>query len=303
MEVAVLQLFIDVMRKGTFAAAAREHDLDPSSVSRAISGLEEELGVRLFQRTTRKLSPTEAGINYFQKIEPLVQELGQAMEVVTDATGKPSGTVRVSSSVSFGLTCIVPHLSEFQKEYPDLTVDLQLSDAVVDIVAERFDLAIRLGRPADSTLIARKLMSTRYHVVASKKYRKSAPPLSCPKDLKEHNCLLFPLSSYRTRWRFRDAKKRVTEVPIGGKTVISSATALRECALQGMGVALLPHWIVEDDLKKGTLVDLFPQLQPTATDFETAAWLVYPSRQYVPLKLRVFIDWLKTRVERALQEE
>lgn len=296
MELAVLELFIDVVRHGSFAAAAREHNLDPSSVSRAISGLEDELGLRLFQRTTRKLSPTEAGMNYFARVEPLVQELQAVHEFTADATGAPRGTLRVSASFSFGHRCIVPHLASFQKKYPDLTVELHLSDAIVDLVADRFDLAVRLGRPTDSTLIAQRLMRTKYYVCASPGYLKNAPPLRDPKDLSRHNCLLFPLPGFRSSFRFRQKNGKELVVPITGKTIISSGSALEECAKRGMGVALLAGWLVEDDLKTGKLVDLFPRHQVTATDFETSAWLVYPSRAYVPLKVRAFIEFLKAEV-------
>lgn len=291
-----MELFIDVVRHGSFAAAAREHSLDPSSVSRAISGLEDELRLRLFQRTTRKLSPTEAGMDYFARVEPLVQELQAVHEFTADATGTPRGTLRVSASFSFGHRRIVPHLASFQAKYPDLTVELHLSDAIVDLVADRFDLAIRLGRPTDSSLIAQRLMKTKYYVCASREYLKHAPPIREPKDLSRHNCLLFPLPGFRSNWRFRRISGKETVVPIGGKTVISSASALEECAKRGMGVALLAGWLVEDELKKGSLIDLFPRHQVTATDFETSAWLVYPSRAYVPLKVRAFIEFLKSEV-------
>ncbi len=296
MELSVLELFIDVVRHGSFAAAAREHSLDPSSVSRAISGLEDELGQRLFQRTTRKLSPTEVGMDYFARVEPLVQEMRSAHELLADVSGSPRGTLRVTTSVSFGHTFVVPRLPCFQERYPELTVELHMSDAIVDIVAERFDLAIRLGRPVDSTLIAQRLMKTRYFVCASPKYLEKSPCMGSPSDLSSHNCLRFPIAGYRSSFRFRSKKGHVTEVAITGKSIISSASALKECTLNGMGVALLPDWLVSEDFKKGSLVNVFPDHQVTATDFETAAWLVYPSRAYVPLKVRAFIDFLKAEV-------
>lgn len=295
MELSVLQLFVDVMRHGSFAAAAREHDIDPSSVSRAISGLEDELGLRLFQRTTRKLSPTESGVLYCQRIEPLVREMQEAAQITADQTGRAQGTLRVSTTVSFGSTWIAPNLDKLQSQYPKLTIELLMNDAIVDLVADRIDLAVRLARPTDSSLIAQRLMRTSYRVCASPRYLESAPQHCHPEQLKNHSCLLFPLSGYRSRWRFKrevdgDALR---EVEISGRTLISSATALRDCSINGMGVALLPDWLVDTEIKKGTLVDLFPDYQVTATDFETAVWLVYPSRHYVPMKLRVFIEFLR----------
>ena len=289
----MLQTFVEVMRQGSFAAVARDRDIDPSSVSRTIASLEKELGVRLFQRTTRRLSPTEAGTAYFERIEPLVEEMQQAMDVAIDLAGKPKGTLRVTASVAFGQKCIVPMLPDFGAMYPDLTVDLLLTDAVVDLFAERVDLAIRLGLLADSTLIAQRLLRTHYRVCASPAYLQRCGHPQHPRDIERHNCLLFSLPGFRSRWIFRDSAGGMSELPVQGRTIISNAGALQQCAIAGMGLTLLPNWLIDDDLRAGTLVNVFPQYAVTATDFNTAAWLVYPSRNYVPLKVRVFIDFLK----------
>ncbi|MBE9014637.1 LysR family transcriptional regulator [Chroococcidiopsis sp. CCALA 051] len=296
MDFSVLQIFVEVMRQGSFAAVARDRNIDPSSVSRAIAGLEEELGIRLLQRTTRQLSPTEAGMAYFQRIEPLVEEMQQAIDIATDVTGQPKGTLRVTASVSFGLKCIVPLLSSFSVMYPDLTVDLLLTDAIVDLLAERIDVAVRLGPLADSTLIAQQLMRTRYSVCASPDYLKRWGQPQKLSDVEQHNCLLFPLAGFRSRWIFMDKNGDKSEIPVRGRVVISSAIALQQCAIAGMGLALLPHWLIDEDLNNGKLVNVFPDYQVTATDFNTAAWLIYPSRAYVPLKVRVFIDFLKKHI-------
>lgn len=293
MDVSTLQLFVEVMNQGSFAAVARDRNLDPSSVSRAIAGLEEELGIRLFQRTTRQLSPTEAGKTYFDRIEPLIEEIQQATDIATDVSGQPQGTLRVTAAASFGLKQIVPLLPKFQQLYADLTVDLLLTDAVVDLVAERIDVAVRLGLLADSTLIAQQLMRTHYTVCASPSYLQKSPPLQQPSDLTNHNCLLFPLAGFRSRWIFKDRSGELSEIPIRGQTITSSAIALQQCAIAGMGLALLPSWLVGADLQAGTLVNAFPDYAVTATDFNTAVWLVYPSRAYVPLKVRLFIEFLK----------
>lgn len=296
MDISVLQLFVEVMRQGSFAAVARERNLDPSSVSRAIASLEAELGIRLFQRTTRQLSPTEAGTTYFERVEPLVEEMQQAIDVAADVSGHPKGKLRITASVSFGLKCIVPLLPNFDALYPDLTVDLLLTDAVVDLLAERIDLAVRLGLLADSTLIAQQLMRTHYLVCASPDYLKRSGQLEKPMEVEQHNCLLFPLAGFRSRWIFKDQRGELSKISVYGRTLISSAIALQKCAIAGMGLALLPHWLVDKDLRAGTLVNVFPDYEVTATDFSTAAWLVYPTRAYVPLKVRVFIDFLKKSI-------
>lgn len=296
MDLTVLQLFIEVMRKGSFAAVARDRNVDPSSVSRAIARLEDDLGIRLLQRTTRRLVPTEAGAAYFGRIEPLLEEMQQAILVATDLSGQPQGSLRVTASVSFGQHCLVPLLPEFQAQYPDLTVDLLLSDAVVDVVAERMDLAIRLGRWQDSTLISQRLMRTHYAVCASPDYLRGYGQPQDPGDITGHNCLLFPLTVFQNRWIFKDQQGILSEVPVSGRTLISNAIALQQCALAGMGLALLPLWLIQADLAKGSLVQILSQYQVTATDFETAAWLIYPSRSYVPSKVQVLIQFLKTAI-------
>jgi DNA-binding transcriptional LysR family regulator len=299
MDMAALQLFVDVVKQGSFAAVARDRDLDPSSVSRTISSLEAELGVRLFQRTTRRLSPTEAGVTYFERIEPLLEELQQAIDITTDVSEQPQGILRVTASVSFGHHCIMPLLPEFAARYPDLTVDLWLTDAVVDLLANRIDVAVRLGILADSTLMAQRLIPTHYAACASPAYLQRTAALKRPQDLAQHNCLRFPLSGFRSRWLFKDPAGRVSEIPITGRVLISSAIALQHCAIAGMGVALLPNWLVAADLQAGKLVNVFPDYEVTATDFSTAAWLVYPSRSYVPLKVRVFMDFLMRKIGRS----
>lgn len=293
MDIAALELFVAVVRQGSFAAVARDRNVDPSSVSRAIASLETELGARLFQRTTRRLSPTEAGATYFARVAPLVEEIRQANAVVSDVSGRPTGTLRVTASVSFGLRCIVPLLPAFEQQYPALTVELVLTDAVVDLVAERIDVAVRLGLLPDSTLIAQRLMPVRYRVCASPEYLARVGLPESPSEIAQHNCLLFPLVGFRSRWLFRDEEGETSEVAVKGNVVISNAIALQQCAIAGMGLALLPHWLVDEEIKAGELVNVFPAYEITATDFNTAAWLVYPSRTYVPLKVKVFINGLK----------
>ena len=297
MDISALTLFIEVVRQGSFAAVARDRSLDPSSISRAIASLETELGVRLFQRTTRKLSLTEAGAIYLDRIEPLVDDLLQAGAIAKELTGQPKGTLRVTASVSFGLTCIVPLLPTFEARYPELTVELLLTDRVVDLLAERIDVAVRLGQLKDSTLIAQRLIPVSYRVCASPAYLKQHGHPRTPKEIEQHNCLVFPLSGFRSLWRLRDSAGAISEVRVNGNTVISNAIALQHCAVFGMGLALLPDWLVDTNIENKELVDLFAEYEATATDFNTAAWLVYPSRAYVPLKSRLLMDFLKQALD------
>lgn len=296
MELSVLQIFVDIVKQGSFAAVARERNVDPSSVSRAIAGLEDELGIRLLQRTTRQLSPTEAGMAYFQRIELLVEEMQQAIDVATDMSGQPKGTLRITVGISLGLHRIIPLLPDFRAMYPDITIDLLLIDRNIDLFTEHIDLAIRLGLLADSTLIAQQLIKTNYFVCASPQYLQQKGHPKIPSDIENHHCLLFPLPGFRSKWRFRNIDREDSEVFVRGETIISNGIALQQCAIAGMGLALLPHWLIEDDLRHGRLVNVFPSYTVTAREFSDAVWLVYPSRAYVPLKVRVFIDFLKQRI-------
>jgi DNA-binding transcriptional LysR family regulator len=184
-------------------------------------------------------------------------------------------------------------LPQFQAQYPELVVDLLLTDAVVDIFAEHIDVAVRLGQLADSALIAQHLMWTRYRVCASPTYlQKFGVPMR-PEEVTEHNCLRFPLPGFRSQWIFKDAAGALTQVFVQGRTVVSNAMALQQCAIADMGLALLADWLTADAVQSGKLVDVFPNYQVTATDFNTAAWLVYPSRTYVPRKAQVFMELLK----------
>lgn len=292
MDVNALQLFVEVAQCLSFSEVARRRRIEPSSVSRSVALIEGELGERLFHRTTRKLSLTEAGALYLARIEPLVMQLDDARQEVKSVGRSPSGTVRLSASVAFGQLCIVPRLTAFSKRYPGLTLELLLSDANTDLVRDQVDLAVRLAPGIDAKVIVSKLFDTRYRVVASPGWL-AANPLSQPDDLRRHSVLRFTLAGFRDRWLFRDADGDVTAVPVGGKLLISSALGLREAALAGLGPALLADWMTNDDIRDGRLVDCFPRLRATATEFDTAAWLIYASRSFLPAKVRVTIDFLR----------
>jgi DNA-binding transcriptional LysR family regulator len=298
MELESLKLFADVARRGSFAAVAKERDLDPSSVSRIVAQLEADLGIRLFQRTTRRMTLTEAGDLYLSRIEPLIDELQRAKDQAQNIGAGPSGTIRLTASVTFGIRRIVPLLGLFQQRYPALKIEGLFTDQNVDLIGERIDLAVRLGPTVEGDLVATKLAETRYRVVASPAYLAAAPPLRQPEDLGKHRCLLLNLRAFRTRWIFRDSLGTLLEVPVEGDVILSAAIALYDAALAGLGPTLLPDWLVDADIRAGRLVNPFPSHAVTATTFDTAAWLIYPSRSYLPNKVRVTIDFLKEHIIR-----
>lgn len=293
MDLNVLGLFASVARAGSYAAVARDRNIDPSSISRMISALEKEMGVRLFQRSTRQVKLTEAGDVFLGKIEPLLDEIRYASLSAADVSNQPRGVLKVTASNSFGLRCVVPVLPIMNQLYPDIMVDLQLSDQVADLLAEQFDIAIRLGALPDSNLAAQSLIKTSYVVCASPAYLKNAGQPQAPAEVSAHDCLLFPLQGFRTRWLFKDRKGKISEVPVKPRTVISNAMAIQHCVQHGMGIALLPTWLVEPDLATGALINLFPAHQVTATNFDSRVWCVFPTRSYVPTKVRVFIEQLR----------
>lgn len=299
MDLVSLRIFVDVAQAGSFAEVARRQNLDPSSVSRIVAGLERDLAFRLFNRSTRRLSLTEAGEAYLERVGPLIDELADAAEAARDLSAGPSGALRLSASVAYGQSVLTPLLGAFRAAYPGLTLDLLFTDAVVDLVAERIDLAIRLGPRPQSDHVASKLAPVRYCVCASPDYLDAHGRPDAPLELRHHQCLRFPFPGFRERWKFRRTETRDAatadeiDVPVDGAITISSALALRRCAINGLGPALLADWLVADDLANERLVDLFPDHTATATEFDIGVWLIYPSRRYLPRKTRVFVDFLR----------
>ncbi|HHL21059.1 MAG TPA: LysR family transcriptional regulator [Aliiroseovarius sp.] len=285
-----------VARQGSFAAAARVLNVDPSSVSRTIAGLERTLGLRLFQRSTRRLGLTEEGEIYLRRIAPLIDELDHAREAAAGVSQAPSGTLRLTASVAFAQECIVPHLGDFHAFYPQIAVELLPTDANLDLTAGGIDLAVRLASVPSGDLISTRLRATRYRVCAAPDYLARHGPITRPEDLSDHACLRFALPEFRSRWRFRQGDGEPIEVSVDGWLVIANALSLRRAALDGLGPVLLADWLVARELAAERLVDLFPDWECTATDFETGAWALYPSRSYLPRKVRVMIDFLRARL-------
>lgn len=288
-----LRLLLRIRQHGTLAGAARAMGVDPSSVSRALSAIEAELGLRVFQRTTRRLTVTEDGARVLTRLGPLVDEISDVLDDARDQRRRASGRLRITASVAFGEVCLVPLLPEFRRLYPDVSIDLLLTDARLDIVAEAVDLAIRLVPAPEGDLMTTRLMSTRYHVCAAPDYLARMGHPEKPEDLSAHECLQLTLADHGADWRFHDPGGHQITVPVRGDVRVSNPLALRSATRIGLGPAMLADWLVREDLETGRLVDLFPGWQATATSFDTGAWLLYPSRAYLPAKTRAMIDFLK----------
>lgn len=301
MDLDHLALVLRTADLGSFSAVAREADLNPSSVSRAVAAVEDRLGLRLFQRTSRTLSLTTEGEAYLRRVAPLVEQIEEArLEARADRL-RPTGFLRLTASVAYGTRRIVPMLAQLREAAPALEVELILSDGNLDMVAERIDLAVRLTAAPEGELISSRLHDTHYRVVASPDWIKAHGLPSAPGDLAQHDCLRSTVQGFRDSWTFREGPDApLSVVSIRGPLLISNALALQEAACAGLGPALLADWLIEDALAGGRLVDLFPAHDTTATTFDTAAWLLYPSRTYLPAKVRTAVDVLRRHAREGM---
>lgn len=299
MDADTLKTLLLIARQGSLAGAARVLDTDPSALSRLLAGAEDRLGFRLFHRSTRRLSVTEAGQDYLARIEPLVEALEAARDEAAGADRTPRGHVRLTTSTAFGQVCVLPHLPALRRACPEITLELLLDDAPRDLVADRIDLALRLAPAPRGDLISTRLMRTRYHVCAAPGYLAQHGTPEHPTGLSRHDCLRMALPEYRTRWLFRDTRGATEEVPIDGTLILSGALALREAALLGLGPALLADWLAAEGLASGALVDLFPDHQVTATGFDTGVWALYPDRAHLPARTRAVLDFLRRNLGRG----
>jgi DNA-binding transcriptional LysR family regulator len=290
MNLEAVQTFVLVVQRGSFAAAARARRLAPSSVSRTVGDLEDELGIRLFQRTTRRLSLTEAGERYLAQVAPLLEEFERAQNEARDISTKARGVVRVAVPRPFAQIHLRRWLPPFLEAESSIEVEFVLEAGYTDLVSERIDVAIRLGQVGSLGLVAKKLCDMPRVVVASRA-RVAGASLK-PEAMAREPCLVFPHEAFTGVWRFRDGRGVTREVRPKARVTAADGIFLRDLALAGAGYALIPRWLCAEELTKGTLIDVFPRYQVTATEFDAAVWLVYPSRAYLPLKVRVFVDFV-----------
>jgi len=289
-----LELFVKVVHDGSFSATARNLNTTPSSVSRQISQLEEALGARLFQRTTRQQSLTEAGVIYFQHAQRIATELNEAERAVHRLSDTPTGSLCISAETDLAQVFIAPFLPEFVKHYPGINIQLKMSVGLIDLVDGAIDVAIRMGHLRDSSLVAKKLTSSRSVICASPTYFKQHPVPRHPQELINHNCLSFRVSSDLKQWQFK-TEEGDCDVNIKGNVNVNSITFLKHMALSGVGIAMLPRWLISDELKQGKLKPLlepFP-LQPNNTPIQA----VFAHSKHLPPKVRVFIDFLKQQMQ------
>lgn len=285
-----MQVFVRVARSGGFAAAARELDMSRAMVSKHVMNLEESLGVRLLNRNTRQVSLTEAGADYLERLQHILAELDEAEESVATLTSEPRGILRVNAPPSFGVFHLVPLLGDFMQINPKVHVELTLTDHAVSVVEEGFDLAIDVGRLADSSMVARVLSHSRLVVSASPAYLEKHGIPQTPADLAHHNCLTSSRFPPRDEWPFRGPEGD-TFYHVSGSFRSNIGDAVHRMAVHGMGLTMLPTYMVGNDLKAG-------RLQTVLTDFEPEPYAItalYPDRRYLPVKVRSFVDFLAER--------
>lgn len=293
MDSSALKTVLRVQAHGSIAGAARSLDMDPSSVSRTLGIVEAELGMRLFHRTTRKLSVTGEGQKFLSRIVPVLEELDAAKEEASGVRTLPSGLLRMTASVAFSYGVLVPLLPEFNKKFPDITIDVQASDTPLDLLEEGIDLAIRLGREPDDNFLPTRLARTRFKAVASPRYLASCPDILHPDDLADLKCLKLSIPGLQNLWRFQKPGSEEFEADLNVGLQSSSPLVLRQAALAGMGVALIADWMVERELKDGRLIQLFPDYQCTGW---TDIWALCTNTTYVPQKVRAMIDYLTEKI-------
>ena len=285
-----MAIFTHVVDSGSFSAAAQYFRLSKSSVSKHIAALEEKLGARLLNRTTRRLTLTEVGASFYERCQRIVAEAEEAEQTVSEMRGAPRGLLRLNAPMSFGQLHIAPAVADFLREYPDIRLDLTLNDRQLDLVEGGFDLGIRIAELADSSLIARRLAPVRLVVCGAPAYFERRGVPKKPRDLLQHNCLHYTYLSTRDSWRLQSARGREL-VRVAGDFQSNNGDALQAAARAGLGLVQLPTFIVGADLRSGALRPVLQRYDVKSM----SVWAIYPHTRHVSPKVRVFVDFLAAR--------
>ncbi|HEY1926876.1 MAG TPA: LysR family transcriptional regulator [Caulobacteraceae bacterium] len=296
---AAMRAFVRAVELGSFSKAAREMDMKVSTVSRYVSGLEMDLSAALLNRSTRALRLTEAGTAFYERAAAILAEVEDARLQTTALNARPQGLLRIGAPGAFGRRHLAPHLKEFRELYPDIRLDLSLTEATVDLIDSGLDVAIRIGALPDSSLVARRLAAHRRLLVASPAYlhRHGAPRE--PEGLADHHCLLFAIQWRDDAWFHRPqnpADAEASPVKIHGEVRADDSDVLLQAARDGLGIGLLPTWILADDLRSGRLEALMTDRRwSIAPGPEAAIHAVYPPKKTVSPKVRAFLDFIVER--------
>ena len=285
------RMFVTVLETGSFAAAALRLGTSSGQASKLVSKLEADLGVRLLHRTTRALAATEAGQAYFDRLRGLLDEF-DALDTQTRNAGQlPRGKIRLSAPLSFGILRLAPYLADFAKAYPEIALDVHFSDRLVNLVDEGFDMAVRVGKPGDTTLISRKLCSAQLIVAASPAYLAARGYPQTPQDLRQHDCLIDTNNRDPLRWIFAQNQR----IAVTGRLTLSNASACMIAAEAGLGIASSPDFVLAESLASGRLVRLLAAYEEPPM----GVFALYASGRHLALKMRVLIDFLARHLPNA----
>lgn len=282
-----LTAFARVVENGGFSAAGRRLNMSTTMVSNHVQALEERLGVRLLNRTTRKVSLTEVGRAYYDRCVQILADLEQADDIAGATQSAPRGTLRVYTH-THTVPYVAPVVADYLKTYPDVSVDLSMGEKTVDLIEEGIDVAIRMVPPPDSSLIVRSLATWRHVLCCSHDYIEKHGRIQQLAELSQHNCCRHVNYPFGDEWHFIDRKGAPASVRISGRLISNSGDALRVAALSGVCIVLAAGFLVHDELEAGRLVRLLPEYRPV----ELSMNAVYPHRHYLSAKVRIFIDML-----------
>ena len=288
-----LSAFVEVARLQSFAQAARHLERHVSGVSRAVAALENRLGVRLLQRTTRRVTLSDAGREYFKRCETLLAELEGAEAEVREQAASLRGTLRVSAATGAGQSLIGPIVPEFLAAHPQMTLNLQLTNRYVDLLEEGFDVALRVGTlAADSRLVVRRLAPTRRVLLASPAYLERHGNPRSPQQLTEHACLILDIGNRPRRWELQRGRTALA-VDVAGPLHSNNSFVLLTACRSGAGIGLLPASVATADVRRSELARVLPQWSST----EQGIYAVYPSARFIPLKVRAFVEFVAARLK------
>ncbi len=282
-----LHAFASVVENGSFTAAAQALGQTKSAISKQVAGLEDRLGARLLNRTTRRMSPTEVGFAFYERCRRIIGELEEAERAVQELHAEPRGMLRVNAPMSFGTRHLASAIADFMDLHPDISVTLDLNDRLVDVVEEGYDIAIRITNLPDSSLIARKLAPFRRSICASPDYWEKHGRPEKPEDLRHHQCLLYTYLLSGDDWNFFGPDGKIS-VRVNGRFKANNGGALLSAARKGLGVLNTPTFIAHEDLNSG-------RLEPVLLDYgdEIASiYAIYPQNRHLTAKVRLFIDFL-----------
>jgi len=293
-----MAVFVKVVEASSFAAAARHFRMSPAMASKHVQALEERIGARLLNRTTRRVNPTEVGQSYYERCLHILADFEEAEREAGDANVRPRGLLKISAPFTFGIAYVGPALADYLATYPDVSAELVLNDRSMDLLENGFDVAIRVGHLPDSSLIGRRLITAQTVLCASPHYLDRFGVPRTLQDLASRNCLVHSLSKPRDTWRFVGRDGEPATVQVSGRFIANNGGMLRMLALKGEGIICVPSFIVGADLAEGLLVRLLDDYEPV----ETPVSAVYPHGRFLSAKVRAFVDLLAAQLTRTLSD-